>query len=114
MYQLATECRPGDKTQTFMLACTSMTPTPETMHLVRSAASLVREVLDGGKIEPLRELLARADEWCDADDALAVAGQAVIDELDALPRVQLHDMVRRVAQIERDALAGRFRPAYAA
>ncbi|HYW55035.1 MAG TPA: hypothetical protein VE826_13770, partial [Dongiaceae bacterium] len=78
-------------------------------------------VLNGGDIEPLRDLLAGAEEWCgDVDDVLAVAGQSVVDEMDDLPRAGLHDVVRRVAQIERDVFAGSLRglggalrPAYA-
>lgn len=107
MYQLATDSRPVDKTRLFIQTCTSMTPTPENMHLVRSATSLVRSVLDGADIKPLREFVHRTEAVCpDVDDVLAAAGQAVIDELDALPRAGLHDVVRRVAQIERDAFAG--------
>ncbi len=37
---------------------------------------------------------------------LAAAGQTVIDEMDDLSRAGLHDVVRRVAQIERDVFAG--------
>ncbi|HEY0615498.1 MAG TPA: hypothetical protein VGC96_12680 [Candidatus Elarobacter sp.] len=117
MYQLATECRP-ERSALFMESCTSMNPTVETMRLVRSATSLVRSVLEGGDIAPLRDLLARAEAWCDdVDDVLAVAGQTVIDELETLPRAGLHDVVRRVAQVERDALLAdrsiAFRTAYA-
>lgn len=84
-----------------------MSPTAENMKLVRSAASLVRSVLDGADIKPLRDLLARAEDWCcDVDDVLAAAAQAVIDEAHGLSRTGLHDIVRRVAQIERDVFAG--------
>ncbi len=106
MYQLATESHPVDKTQLFIQTCTSMTPTVEVMRLVRSATSLVRSVLDGADIAPLREFVHRTGEWCsDIDDVLAAAGQTVIDELQDVARIGLHDAVRRVAQIERDALA---------
>jgi hypothetical protein len=52
---------------------------------------------------------------------LAAAGQTVVDEMEDLSRIGLHDVVRRVAQIERDAFAGlrrdvmttALRPAYA-
>jgi hypothetical protein len=85
-----------------------MSMTPDNMNLVRSATSLVRSVLDGADIKPLRDLLARAEEWCaDVDDVLATAGQTVIDEMTDLSRVSLHDVVRRVAQIERDVLSVR-------
>lgn len=107
MYQLATDSCPVDKTRLFIQTCTSMMPTPENMRLVRSATSLVRSVLDGADIKPLREFVHRTEAVCpDVDDVLAAAGQAVIDEMDALPRAGLHDVVRRVAQIERDAFAG--------
>jgi hypothetical protein len=106
MYQLATDCRPIDKTRLFIDSCTSMVPSAENMHLVRSATQLVRSVLDGADVKPLREFVRRVGEWCsDIDDVLAVAGQAVIDEMSELSRVGLNDVVRRVAQIERDVLA---------
>jgi hypothetical protein len=106
MYQLATDCRPGDKTRLFIETCTSMTPTAENVRLVRSASSLVRNVFDGADIAPLRDFIHRAEQWCsDVDDVLAAAGQSVIEELGNVSRISLHDAVRRVAQIERDALA---------
>ena len=122
MYQLATDCRSVDKTRLFIQTCTSMTPTAENLNLVRSASSLVRSVLDGADIAPLREFVRRAEQWCsDVDDVLAAAGQAVLDELGNVSRINLHDAIRRVAQIERDALAcgarrdieGNLRTAYA-
>lgn len=120
MYQLASDARHLDKTALFVQTCTSMSPTSENLKLVRSASSLVRNVLDGGDIKPLRDLLSRAEEWCsDVDDVLAAAGQTVIDEMDSLARAGLHDVVRRVAQIERDVFAGfraadgALRPVYA-
>lgn len=122
MYQLATYGAPVDKTRLFIQTCTSMNPTTENMRLVRSATSLVRSVLGGADIAPLREFLRVTKQKCDdVDDVLAVAGQTVIDEVQNVPRIRLHDLVRRVAQIERDALAsaarcdvgGTFRTAYA-
>ncbi len=107
MYQLATDCRPGDKTRLFIETCTSMLPTADNLRLVRSATSLVRTALDGADIKPLREFVHKIGQWCgDVDDIVAAAGQAVVDELEDVPRVRLHDVVRRVAQIERDAFAG--------
>jgi hypothetical protein len=76
------------------------------MRLVSSATSLVRSVLRGADIAPLREFLRVAEHKCnDVEDVLAAAGQTVIDELETVSRISLHDVVRRVAQIERDALA---------
>ena len=107
MYELATECRPVDKTDLFIRTCTSLTPSADTMCLVDSATSLVRSALEGADIKPLREFVRRVGEWCsDIDDVLAAAGQTVIDEMEDLSRVRLHDVVRRVAQIEREAFAG--------
>ena len=84
-----------------------MLPNAENMHLVRSATKLVRSVLEGADIKPLRDLILRAEAWCnDVDDVLAAAGQAVIDEMHDVSRPTLHDAVRRVAQIERDVFAG--------
>ena len=123
MYQLAApEDRPVDKTRLFIRSCTSMTPTTENMRLVRSATALVRSVLGGADIAGLRDFLRLALQKCDdVDDVLAAAGQTVIDELETVSRISLHDVVRRVAQIERDALAsvgrrdmeGNLRTAYA-
>lgn len=107
MYQLADqECRSVDKTRLFIQTCTSMKPTADVMRLVGSATSLVRSVLDGADIGALREFVHRTAEWCsDVDDVVAAAGQTVIDELQDVSRHGLHDAIRRVAQIERDALA---------
>jgi hypothetical protein len=100
------ECRPVDKTDLFIRTCTSMTPSADTMCLVDSAVSLVRCALQGD-IKPLREFVHRVGEWCgDIEDVLAAAGQTVIDEMEDLSRVRLHDVVRRIAQIERDAFVG--------
>ncbi len=123
MYQLEVpDRRPVDKTALFVQTCTSTTPTVENMRLVRSATSLVRSVLHGADIAPLRDFIQRAEKRCgDVADVLAAAGQTVVDELDVVSRAGFHDAVRRVAQIERDALAsgarrtmeGNFRTAYA-
>ncbi|HEY0382314.1 MAG TPA: hypothetical protein VGC72_08955 [Candidatus Elarobacter sp.] len=123
MYQLAdTDSRAVDKTRLFIQTCTSMTPTTENLCLVRSAISLVRDALNGEDVKPLRDFVRRTGQWCsDVDDVVAAAGQAVVDELEGVSRVNLHEAIRRVAQIERDALAfgarrdmeGNFRPAYA-
>ncbi|HEX3469420.1 MAG TPA: hypothetical protein VHT05_15165 [Candidatus Elarobacter sp.] len=84
-----------------------MTPSADTMCLVDSAISLVRSVLDGADITPLRDFVRKVGAWCsDIEDVLATAGQTVIDEMEDLSRVRLHDVIRRVAQIERDAFAG--------
>jgi hypothetical protein len=106
MYELAMECHPVSKTDLFIRTCTSMTPSADTMCLVDSAVSLVRSALQGD-IKPLREFVQRVGEWCsDIEDVLAAAGQTVIDEMEDLSRVRLHDVIRRVAQIERDVFAG--------
>jgi hypothetical protein len=107
MYQLAIDGESVDSTRLFIDTCTSMQPTPENMSLVRSASALVRRVLDGADIAPLRDFVRRAEQSCaDVDDVLAAAGQTVIDEMGHLQRVNFHDVIRRVAQIERDAFAG--------
>lgn len=123
MYQLAaTDSRSVDKTRLFIQTCTSMVPTADNLRLVRNATTLVRNVLEGSDIAPLRDFVRRAEKQCaDVDDVLAAAGQSVIDELENGSRIGLHDMVRRVAQIERDALLstarrdmeGNLRTAYA-
>jgi len=111
-----------DKTRLFIETCTAMIPTAENMRLVRSAISLVRDALNGDTTKPLRDFVRRTGQRCtDVDDIIAAAGQAVVDEMESLSRVNLHDVIRRVAQIERDALAfgvrrdmeGNFRTAYA-
>src|ERR1700685_3998170 len=122
MYELAMECRPVDKTDLFIRTCTSLTPSADTMCLVDFATSLVRSALEGADIKPLRDFVHRVGAWCnDIEDILAAAGQTVIDEMEDLSRVRLHAVVRRIAQIERDAFAGlrrdfaeaAIRPAYA-
>ena len=123
MYQLAADCRAVDKTRVFIETCTAMAPTPDNLNLVRSAAALMRGPLrDGADMSPLRDFVRRIASWCsDANDVLAAAGQALLDEMDDLPRAGLHDAIRRLAQIERDALAcgarrdidGNLRTAYA-
>ncbi len=106
MYQLATESLDVDKTRLFIETCTEMMPTAENLRLVRSATSLVRSALHEADVTPLRDFVHRTGQWCsDVEDVLAAAGQAVVDEMESLSRVKLHDVVRRVAQIERDALA---------
>lgn len=107
MYQLACDGYPVDQTRLFIQSCTSMPATAENLNLVRSAAKLVRGVLEGADIKPLRDLIHRADAWCnDVDDVLAAAGQAVLDEMHGVSRACLNDAVRRIAQIERDVFAG--------
>ena len=122
MYQLASDSFAVDKTKLFIQTCTAMMPTAENLHLVRSATCLVRSALAGAGIKPLRDFVQRTGQWCsDVDDVLAAAGQAVVDEMEQLSRIDLHDVIRRVAQIERDALAfsdrrdmeGHLRTAYA-
>jgi hypothetical protein len=106
VYQLASDSFAVDKTKLFIQTCTSMMATPENVHLVRSATSLVRSALRGADTQALRDFVQRTAQWCgDIDDVLAAAGQSVVDEMEQLSRVDLHDVVRRVAQIERDALA---------
>jgi hypothetical protein len=122
VYQLATEHPSVDKARLFIETCTAMMPTAENMRLVGSAIALVRDALNGNDAKPLRNFVRRTGKRCsDVDDILAAAGQAVVDEMECLSRVNLHDVIRRVAQIERDALAfggrrdmeGTFRTAYA-
>jgi hypothetical protein len=123
VYQLAADCRKVDKTLLFIETCTSMAPTPDNVHLVRSAAALMRRtLLEGADVKPLRDFVRRIAGWSsDVNDVLAAAGQALLDEMDHLPLIGLHDAIRRVAQIERDALAygarrdieGNLRTAYA-
>lgn len=100
-----------------------MPPTPETMRLVHSAVALMRgTLLEGADVKPLRDFVRGIAGWStDPNDVLAAAGQTLLDEMDHLPRARLHDAIRRVAQIERDALAfgarrdmeGNLRTAYA-
>ncbi len=114
---LAEHRHPVDKTRLFVQTCTSMAPTPDNLHRVREATALVRTAVDSGNVVPLRRLLNRADvRRAGAADVLAAAGEALIDEMGALPRYGLHDLVRRIAQIERDAFAeiDRARPVRAA
>jgi hypothetical protein len=107
MYQLATDSGTVTKTELFIKTCTSLTPSADTMCLVDSATGLVRSALAGADLKPLREFVHRVGAWCnDIDDVLAAAGQTVIDEMEDVSRVRLHDVVRRVAQIERDVFAG--------
>ena len=78
--------------------------------------------LHGADVAQLRDFVRRTGQRCaDVEDVLAAAGQAVVDEMENAPRANLHDVIRRVAQIERDALAfgarrdveGNVRTAYA-
>jgi hypothetical protein len=109
MYQLAADSRSIDKTQLFVETCTSMAPSSDNMNLVRSATKLMRTALNSADLKPLRDFAAKISEWCDdVDDVFAAAGQSVVDELDDLPHGKLHDVIRRVAQIERDVLAGAY------
>jgi hypothetical protein len=105
VYQLATD-GPLDKTRLFVETCTSMAPTSDNMNLVRSAAKLMRSALNGADLKPLRDFVSNVRELCeDIDDVFAAAGQTVVDELDDVPHATLHDVIRRVAQIERDVLS---------
>ena len=95
-----------------------MIPTGDTLNLVRSATHLMRDALRSTDLKPLHDFVARAGESCDdLDDVVAAAGQAVVDELDTVSHTTLHDVIRRVAQIERDVLASlrrdTFRTVYA-
>lgn len=84
-----------------------MNPTPENVRLVRSATSLVRDAVAGADMSPLREFVHQVGQVsAEVGDIVAAAGQAVIDEMEQLPRVNFQDVIRRVAQIERDAFAG--------
>lgn len=107
MYQLATDGYQVDKTRLFITSCTAMNPTPENVRLVRSATSLVRDAVAGADMSPLREFVHQVGQVsAEVGDIVAAAGQAVIDEMEQLPRVNFQDVIRRVAQIERDAFAG--------
>jgi hypothetical protein len=107
MYQLAADSRSIDKTQLFVETCTSMVPNSDNVNLVRSATKMMRTALNSADLRPLRDFAAKISEWCDdVDDVFAAAGQSVVDEFDDLPHGKLHDVIRRVAQMERDVLAG--------
>jgi hypothetical protein len=104
MYQLAPERR-VDRTSLFIETCTSMQGSADNLNMIRSTAKLMRVAVATADLEPLKEFMARAEEWCvDIDDVLAAAGQVVVDEYDHLPHQQLHDVIRRVADIERTVL----------
>ena len=100
-----------------------MSPTAENMRLVRSATSLVRSVLGGADIAPLREFrrAAQSNGAATSTTCLRRPGKRSSTRLQDVSRISLHDVVRRVAQIERDALAsvarrdmdGNLRTAYA-
>ena len=105
MYQLATDSLGIDRTRLFIETCTSMSPSQDNLNLVRNATKLMRAALNSADLKPLRDFAAKAQSFCDEiDDVLAAAGQAVVDEFDTLPHTKLHDVIRRVAQIERDVL----------
>jgi hypothetical protein len=83
-----------------------MAASSDNMNIIRSATKLMRTALNGADLKPLCDFAAKVSEWClDVDDVFAAAGQTVLDELDDLPHGTLHDVIRRVAQIERDVLA---------
>jgi hypothetical protein len=106
MYQFADHSGAVDKTRLWVQTCTSMAPTPDNLRRVREATAFVRTAVSSGDVIPLRRMLSRADvRRAGAADVLAAAGEAVIDEMGELPRVGLHDLVRRIAQIERDVFA---------
>jgi len=105
MYQLATDRGQRDNTRLFIDTCTSMLPSRENLSLVGSAVRLMRDALNGNDLKPLREFAARAAERCDIDDVFAAAGQAVVDEFGDVPFAKLHDVILKVAQIERDVLS---------
>lgn len=105
MYQLAPEARSSDRTRLFIESCTSMAPTTDNLGLVGTLARIMRDALASSDTRELRDYVAMAASTDgDIDDALAAAGQAVVDEHDELPFQKLHDLIRRVAQIEREAL----------
>jgi hypothetical protein len=98
--------RSVDKTRLFIETCTSMAPTPANLRRVAEATAVVRAAVDSGDTFALRRLLHRADvRRAGAADVLAAAGEAVIEEMGAISRVNLHDLVRCIAQIERDVMA---------
>jgi len=99
--------------QLFVETCTAMTPSPENVGLVRSAASLFHDVLNGRDIGPLRAFVRRVDTTrtdTDVEDVIAAAGQSVIDETQPSAMSDLRGLVHRVAEIERAALAAVTRP----
>lgn len=104
MYQRA-EWHERDSVVLFVESCTSMAPTKENLSLIRSTASCMRTALEANDINPLRELIAKAKEWCDdLSDVLAAAGHYLIETLGDLPVSALHRAVERVAEIERTVL----------
>jgi hypothetical protein len=106
MYQLAHDSLAADRTRLFIETCTSMAPSTENFNLVRSATKLMRAALKSADLKPLYDFVANAQTFCDEiDDVFAAAGQAVVDELDDVPHTTLHDVIRKVAQIERDVLS---------
>lgn len=82
-----------------------MTPTSENVTLIKSTASLMRVALEKDDINPLRELIAKAKEWChEISDVLAAAGHYLIETLGELPLTNLHTVIEKVAEIERAVL----------
>ncbi len=58
----------------------------------------------------MRTFVRRTDKaTADVDDVIAAAGQAVIDDIDLARDGDLAGLVRRVADIEREALAALIR-----
>jgi hypothetical protein len=106
MYQRA-EWHARDSVVLFVESCTSMAPTKENLSLIKSTASCMRTALEANDIKPLRELIAKAKEWCgDLSDVLAAASHYLIETLGDLPVPALHRAVERVAEIERAVLSG--------
>jgi hypothetical protein len=104
MYQRA-ETLKRDSVVLFVESCTSMAPTSENVSLITSTASLMRVALERNDITPLRDLVAKAKEWCEnISDVLAAAGQYLIETLGELPLGSLHHVIERVAEIERAVL----------
>jgi hypothetical protein len=104
MYQLA-ESPNGDSVVLFVESCTSMAPTTENLTLIKSTASLMRVALERDDINPLRDLIAKANEWChDISDVLAAASHYLVETLGQLPIASLHSIIERVAEIERAVL----------
>ncbi len=105
MYQLV-EAPAVDNVSLFLQTCTSMPATPENVRCVRNAAAVVRSAVESGDVAPLRRLLRQSSvRRAGAADVLAAAGDALIDEIGPSSRYALHDLVRRIADVERAAIA---------
>ena len=111
MYQLV-EAPAVDNVSLFLQTCTSMPATPENVRCVRAASAVVRSAVETGNLAPLRRLLRQTDvRRAGAADVLAAAGDALIDEIGPSSRLALHDLVRRIADVERAVTApGRCMP----